>query len=140
MSDSSFSPCLCRVQTVRRRQFSGKTNTSTSFSLTFKLGTMAGEGSELPSELRAAAEREGCRVTSSTQQSMHWVNGQSNWSKDVTYYKECPGKHPERIFRASEHGSGGAQAQMPQCVLRFGCVSAACAPMFVCPSDSQRDS
>jgi len=64
------------------------------------------DAEELPPELRAAAEAEGCAVSTSTSSSRQWVNGAASWSRSTTYFKLCPGKEPQRIFEAQVSGDG----------------------------------
>ena len=64
---------------------------------------------ELPAELRSAAEKEGCSISTSTQSTKRWVNGQASWSKTMLFYKNCPGRSPEKVFESNSEGQGSEE-------------------------------
>jgi len=60
----------------------------------------------LPEELRAAAEKQGCEIATSTQSTQQWINGRASWSQSTSFFKQCPGKSPEKIFESRSQGQG----------------------------------
>ncbi len=61
---------------------------------------------ELPDNLRLEAEKEGCSISSSTQSTQQWINGEASWSKGTIFYKNCPGKAPEKLYESKTEGQG----------------------------------
>ena len=69
-------------------------------------------GGGLPSEIEEQVRQEGCGLSSSHSTQCRTVNGETKCQEEVSYFKRCPGKKPELVYRNKTETEGAPQAEM----------------------------
>eukprot|EP01138_Halocafeteria_seosinensis_P005644 gb/GECG01005770.1/.p1 GENE.gb/GECG01005770.1/~~gb/GECG01005770.1/.p1 ORF type:complete len:193 (+),score=31.60 gb/GECG01005770.1/:1-579(+) len=68
--------------------------------------------SAIPREIEEQVRQEGCGLTSSQSTQCRTVNGETKCQEEVSYYKRCPGKKPELVYRNKTETEGAPQEEM----------------------------
>ena len=60
----------------------------------------------LPKDIEEQARKEGCGISTSQSTSCRTINGERKCEEEVTYFKRCPGKQPELLYRNKTQTTG----------------------------------